>query len=145
MGLLDDVGKLAGLGGGGGASNALLLKAVMGLLASGGGSSLGSGAGSGAGLAGMLSGFQNSGLGDIAASWVGRGANLPISPDQLTRGLGASHLKNLAQQAGMSEGDAASALAGLLPTVIDKLTPNGAVPQENELSGLLGSLSGLLR
>jgi uncharacterized protein YidB (DUF937 family) len=141
MGLLDDVGKLAGLAGGGGGTNALLLKALMGMLGGGGGSSLAS-AGS---LAGMLSGFQNSGLGDVAASWVGRGANLPISPDQLTRGLGASHVKNLAQQAGMSESDAASALAGLLPTVVDKLTPNGALPQENELSGLLGSLSGLLK
>lgn len=142
MGLLDDVGKLAGLaGGGGGATNAMLLKAVMGMLGGGGGSSLGNAAN----LASLLSGFQNSGLGDIAASWVGRGANLPISPEQLTRGLGASQVKNLAQQAGLSESDAASALAGLLPTVVDKLTPNGAVPQDNELSGLLGSLSGLLR
>lgn len=144
MGLLDDVGKLAGLagGGGGGATNALLLKGLMGMLGGGGG---GSALGNAANLASMLSGFQNSGLGDIAASWVGRGSNLPISPEQLTRGLGAAHVSQLAQQAGLSESDAASALAGLLPTVVDKLTPNGAVPQESELSGLLGSLSGLLR
>jgi uncharacterized protein YidB (DUF937 family) len=135
------MGKLAGLAGGGGSTNALLLKGLMGMLAGGGGSS----AGSASSLASMLSGFQSSGLGDVVASWVGTGANLPISPDQLTRGLGAGQLKNLAQQAGMNENDAASALAGLLPTVVDRLTPNGAVPHESDLSGLLGSLSSLLK
>lgn len=134
MGLLDDVGKMAGLAGmvGGGSPNAALLNGVMGLL------------GGGSGLASILSGFQKSGLGDVAASWVGTGQNASISPDQLLKGLGSSHVSQLAKQAGMSEGDAASALAGLLPSVIDKLTPNGAVPHESELPGMLGALKGLL-
>lgn len=135
MGLLDDVTKLAGMSGGAGSGNAALLSGVMQLLGS---------TGSGGGLANIVQGFTQNGLGDVVSSWVGKGANLPISADQLQKGLGAGHVKQLAQSAGLSEGAAASALATLLPTVIDKLTPDGAVPQSGQLPGLLSSVRGML-
>jgi uncharacterized protein YidB (DUF937 family) len=94
-------------------------------------------------LAAIVQGFAKNGLGDVASSWVGKGANLPISPDQLQKGLGEGHVKQLAQSAGLSEGAAASALAALLPSVIDRLTPDGKVPQAEQLDGLLSSVKGL--
>lgn len=99
--------------------------------------------GSGGGLEGIVQGFVKSGLGDLASSWVGKGANLPISTEQLQKGLGAGHISQLAASAGLSEAAVASALATLLPTVIDKLTPDGAVPEAGQLQGLMSSVKGL--
>jgi len=133
MGILDDVSKLSGMAGGA-SGNAALLNGVMQLLGSGA---------PGGGLASVVQGFTRNGLGDIASSWVGKGANLPISATQLHAGLGADRVKQLAQSAGLSEGAAASALAALLPSVIDRLTPDGTVPQAGQLDGLLSSVKGL--
>ena len=142
MGLLDNVGGLAGLagalggsGGGGALGNAALLGGLMNMLG---------GSHSGGGLASVLSGLTNSGLGDAVSSWVSTGQNQSITPDQLHQGLGADRIRELAKHAGLSEGDAASALSGLLPMVVDKLTPNGAVPSASELPQLLNALKGFL-
>ena len=147
MGLLDNVGGLAGLAGalsgnsGGGAlGNAALLGGLVNML---GGSQSGGGL-AGGGLASILSGLQSSGLGDAVSSWVSTGQNQAITPDQLHQGLGADRVRELAKHAGLSEGDAASALSGLLPMVVDKLTPNGAMPSASELPQLLNALKGFL-
>ena len=93
------------------------------------------------GLAGLLQKFQQSGLGNVADSWVSTGKNLPISPDQLQNALGSGELGSLAEKLGMSTGDVSSQLADLLPGVVDKLTPNGQVPDMGSLGDLLGSLT----
>ena len=93
------------------------------------------------GLAGLLQKFQQSGLGNVADSWVSTGKNLPISPDQLQNALGSGELGSLAEKLGMSTGDVSSQLADLLPGVVDKLTPNGQMPDMGSLGDLLGSLS----
>ncbi len=134
MGLLDDVAKLAGGAGGGQPDNSALLGSVVQML----------GSGDAGGLASLVQGFQKAGLGDIVGSWVGTGANLPVSPDQLQQGLGADRLQQLARAAGLSEGAAASALSGLLPTVVDKLTPGGTLPQAGQLPQLLGAVRAML-
>ena len=43
-------------------------------------------------------------------------------------------------QAGLSHGDTASGLSQLLPGLVDKLTPNGQMPQQDSLQEMLGSL-----
>ena len=144
MGLLDSVlgsvmGNLAGGRQGGGAGANILMQVLGGLLTQGGGVGGGVG-GLGGGLGALLQQLQRGGLGDVAASWVGTGQNLPISPEQLQQGLGAGRFKQLAQTSGLTEGAAASALAGLLPTVIDRLTPDGAMPQAGQLQQLLVSV-----
>ena len=85
------------------------------------------------------------GLGNVASSWVGTGQNMPVSPDQITSALGGDGgvggiLAQLAQQAGMSHGEAASGLSQILPSLVDKLTPDGQVPQQDSLEKMLGSL-----
>ena len=134
MGLLDGLaGQVLGsmLGGGtqgaqGGQGAAQLIQVVMGMLQNQQG-----------GLGGLLQQFQQAGLGDQAASWVGTGENMPISGDQLSAALGSGTLGNIASQLGMSTNDASGALASVLPQLIDKLTPNGQVTdQHNSLDGL---------
>lgn len=86
------------------------------------------------GLAGLVQAFQNGGLGEIAKSWVSTGQNLPISAEQIQSVLGSSDiLQNLASQFGLSSEQVSGQLAELLPQVVDKLTPNGTLPESNDL------------
>jgi uncharacterized protein YidB (DUF937 family) len=85
------------------------------------------------GLQGLIQSFQQGGLGDIVNSWVSKGQNLPISAEQLQSVLGGSSLGNIASQLGMNQEEASGSLASMLPQLIDSLTPNGEVPQGNDL------------
>lgn len=93
------------------------------------------------GLPGLVQSFQQRGLGGIVDSWVSTGRNLPISPDQLAQGLGSDKLGSLAQSLGMNPGDLSSKLSEILPNVVDKLTPDGQVPESGELGSLLASVT----
>lgn len=93
------------------------------------------------GLAGLLQKFQEHGLGNVADSWVSTGKNLPISGDQVQEALGSGALGDIASKLGLSTGDVSSQLADLLPGVVDKLTPNGQMPDMGSLGDLLGSLT----
>jgi len=81
------------------------------------------------GLQGLSNAFQEKGLGDVAASWVGTGSNLPISASQIASVLGDGALAQIASQLGGNAGDAGGALASLLPQVVDKLTPGGEIDE----------------
>jgi uncharacterized protein YidB (DUF937 family) len=86
------------------------------------------------GLDNIIKGFQEQRLGKIAQSWVGTGANEPVAPDQLEKALGASQLSALAQETGASRDQISELLSKLLPTLVDKLTPNGQVaPGANDM------------
>jgi uncharacterized protein YidB (DUF937 family) len=85
------------------------------------------------GVAGLVQSFHEKGLGEVASSWVGNGQNLPVSADQIQQVLGGEQVKQLAAKAGISPDVAGSSLAQLLPTLIDKLTPNGQAPQHSNL------------
>jgi uncharacterized protein YidB (DUF937 family) len=117
MGLLDSVvGALAG--GQSGGSNPLL-NIVMQMI-----SNPQSG-----GLGGLVQSFQQGGLGDIMNSWVSNGQNLPISAEQIQAVLGGGKLQDIASQLGVSTEQASGSLAELLPQMVDKLTPNGQIPE----------------
>ncbi len=130
----------AALGGGaqGGGGNAALLNAVIGMLGQGGS---GAGAGGLGGLGGLVSKMQQSGLGDVVGSWVGTGQNLPVQPEQLGNALGNDTISSMAGQLGMNNNDLLGQLAQMLPQVVDKLTPQGQLPQ-GDLSSILGGLLG---
>ena len=85
------------------------------------------------GLQGLIQSFQQGGLGDIVNSWVSKGANLPISAEQMQSVLGGSSLGNLVSQLGLNSSEASGSLAAMLPQLIDSLTPNGEVPQGGDL------------
>ena len=93
------------------------------------------------GLIGLVARMQQSGLGDVAKSWISTGDNLPVSPDQLGGVLGQDTVSNMAQQLGLNHGDLLSQLSQMLPQVVDKLTPQGQIPQ-GDIGGMLGGLLG---
>jgi uncharacterized protein YidB (DUF937 family) len=81
------------------------------------------------GLSGLVQNFHDKGLGGLVTSWVGTGQNLPISADQIQHVLGSAQVQQLAAKVGISPEAASSQLSQLLPTIVDKLTPNGQMPQ----------------
>jgi uncharacterized protein YidB (DUF937 family) len=92
----------------------------------------------GGGLAGLVEAFHNKGLGDIAKSWVGTGENKPVSSGQLDSVFGRERLEELAKKAGFSPDAFKAKLSEYLPQVVDKLTPDGEVPDAGELEKELG-------
>jgi len=109
---------LGGLGGGNRAQggNSLLQVALLMLQQNGG-------------LEGVINKFRQGGLALQADSWVSTGRDMNISGDQLQQVLGSSTIRDLASRLGMSEDQAGSSMAQLLPDVIDHLTPQGQVPE----------------
>jgi uncharacterized protein YidB (DUF937 family) len=135
MGILDDLIKQAANAAGGSQEHSAMATAVVGML-----NSQGPG-----GLQALVQSFHDKGLGDIAASWVGTGKNLPVTPDQVHSVLGAGTVQQLAQQAGVTPGTATTLLAALLPVIVDRLTPGGQMPQQSSLLAEgLGFLKGKL-
>jgi uncharacterized protein YidB (DUF937 family) len=94
------------------------------------------------GISGLLQQFHEKGLGDLVNSWVSTGQNLPVSPDQVQHVLGTEQVQQVAANAGVPAQLASSKLAEYLPMIIDKLTPNGQMPEQ---SGLLESGLNLLK
>ncbi|MGZ3682718.1 MAG: YidB family protein [Bdellovibrionota bacterium] len=81
------------------------------------------------GVQGLLDHLHASGLGNLAKSWVGTGPNLPVSATQIQGSLGRETLEKLAASTGISPAAAAEQIAKYLPTVVDKLSPSGSLPQ----------------
>jgi len=89
------------------------------------------------GLGGLIRDLQNSGHGQTAASWVGRGPNQEISPNDLGAALGADTLDALTKQTGLPREELLDGLSQNLPGLVDQLTPNGRLPTEQELSRMV--------
>jgi uncharacterized protein YidB (DUF937 family) len=81
------------------------------------------------GIQGIVSQLEERGFGGTVRSWVGTGANQPITADQIHQAFGSDTMKQLAAKVGMSSEDLAAKLSQILPQAIDKLTPGGAVPK----------------
>jgi uncharacterized protein YidB (DUF937 family) len=114
---LEGILNSLGSGGSSGSSrNAALLTAALSMLQQNGG------------LSSVLEMFGRNGMADQAASWVGTGKNAAISASQFQQVFGGSSVSQLASQLGMSEGQASSTMAQLLPELINQLTPQGEVP-----------------
>ena len=94
------------------------------------------------GLGGLADLLNQAGLGEQVQSWIGTGENQPVSAEQIQATLGqAGTLGQIAQDAGVSEQQAAGGLAELLPGLINKLTPNGQI-DAGDIASVLGSLLG---
>jgi uncharacterized protein YidB (DUF937 family) len=81
------------------------------------------------GVQGVVNQFEQNGLGATVRSWVGTGANAPISPDDVHRPIGPDLLQQLAAKAGMSVPELTQKLAQVLPQAVDHLTPDGSIPK----------------
>jgi uncharacterized protein YidB (DUF937 family) len=150
---LDDL--LGGAGGSGGGGLGDLLGGIL-----GGGGSGGSGSALGGGgnpllrmllpmLAGMLMNgglqkilgrLQQGGRASAAESWVSPGANEPLDADGARAALGDEEIASIAERLGLSEDEAAQAVARVLPDVVDQATPEGSLPPDDELDQRFGRL-----
>jgi uncharacterized protein YidB (DUF937 family) len=94
------------------------------------------------GLSKMVSGAQASGLSAQADSWVGTGANAPVSGQEVRGIVGEDTVSQLAQQAGISDDEAADVLAQVVPQVVNGLTPDGQLPADDDLDALVAKFGG---
>lgn len=134
MSLLDNLGSLLG-GQGGQAGGNSLISVAGDLLQKAGG------------VQGLTNMLQQHGLGEQVQSWVGTGANQPVSGEQLGQALQNGGLGSVVQEAagklGVNPGDLLGQLSQVLPHAVDHLTPDGQVPQGGAGGLDLGSLASL--
>ena len=98
------------------------------------------------GLQGLMDKFSQAGLGSVFSSWVGTGPNQPIRSDQVAQVLGSEQVRALAAKIGVDPAELAQLVAEHLPQVVDHLTPAGQIdPNANVQSGLAGLLPSLLQ
>ena len=136
-GLGDLLGGILGGGSGGGSPDSgglggnpmlkMLLPLVASLLMNGG-------------LQKILGRLQQSGKGSTGQSWVSAGPNEPVDGADIRAALDEQELADIAQQLGVSEDEAADAVALVLPDVVDKATPAGELPEDDELDQTFGRL-----
>jgi uncharacterized protein YidB (DUF937 family) len=86
------------------------------------------------GLSSLVERFQQNGHGDVINSWIGSGQNRPITPDQLHQALGPDAVNNLSRMTGVPGQDLVAELSRVLPGIVDKLTPQGRIPDHAEMS-----------
>src|SRR5262249_39213192 len=112
-------------GGGGG------LGGLLGQILGGG---AGRSTGGGRGLRSLPQQLQRAGFGEQANSWVGRGANQQIPPDAMTQIFGKDGIEEISRRAGLSHDETSRGLSQLLPEVVDRMTPDGNVPDDTQLT-----------
>jgi uncharacterized protein YidB (DUF937 family) len=152
MGLLDDALKQFTQGGQAGTGNQPLVAILQDLLvgqqqpgnqpqqqasipqASAPQANAGQDAGALGGLGGLLAQLQAAGLDNVVKSWIGTGQNQPVEPDALGDALGKKTVTQMADKAGCSKDDLLAQLSAALPGLIDKLTQNGRIPTQQEVS-----------
>jgi uncharacterized protein YidB (DUF937 family) len=128
MGMLDQIlGGLTGQAGGSSQGGSLMDLATSMIQGQGG-------------LNGILAKFQSAGLGAQADSWVSTGQNQPVTPGQMSSALGSDTIASVAQKFGINPQMATTALAALIPVVIDHLTPRGHVEHGADLGAELNAL-----
>lgn len=118
---------------GGGDKNDLL-STVMGLIG-----------GQEGGLSGLVGQFAKNGAGDLIESWIGTGDNKAISTSQLTDAIGADKIGEIASKLGTDSDSILSQLTDILPQAVDKLTPEGKVPEGDIVSKGMDLLGGLFK
>jgi uncharacterized protein YidB (DUF937 family) len=126
---------MGGWGGGSGMQGVL-----MNLLGSGqqnqqsGPGGFASGGATGGDLSGLISSFEQAGLGHLVQSWIGDGPNQPVSPDQLHSVPGDDQVQSMSNHAGMAPHDFLSQLSQPLPAAVNGMTPNGRLPDDGSVS-----------
>jgi uncharacterized protein YidB (DUF937 family) len=96
----------------------------------------------GGGLSKMMQGAQASGLSSQADSWVGTGGNAPVSSQEVRGIVGDDTVNELAQNAGISQDQAAQVLAQVVPQAVSAVTPDGQLPADNDLDQLVAKFGG---
>ncbi len=132
MGILDTVKSI--FSGGAGRNQNELMSVIMGLIG-----------GQGGGIGNLVQQFTQKGMGDVVSSWISTGKNLPVSAQQIENVFGSDTINGLASKLKMNPADLSGKISDLMPQVVDKLTPDGKIPEGDILQqgkNILGSLLG---
>jgi uncharacterized protein YidB (DUF937 family) len=78
-------------------------------------------------LQGLVGQLQQGGLDQQVKSWLGSGANLPVTNEQIRAALGNEQVRHLAEQFGLPVDQTLNFLSEHLPTVVDQASPNGTL------------------
>lgn len=81
------------------------------------------------GMSSLMNNAESQGVDHIVQSWVSTGANQPIAAQQVQQLVGNDRVNQLASRVGIPPAAASTALASILPVLVDKLTPQGRFPQ----------------
>ncbi len=87
------------------------------------------GSGGAGGLSAIVARLEQAGLGDQVRSWIGTGANLPVSALQLQEILGSDVVRQLATRFGIPVDQLSTVLSQVLPNAVDQASPNGTLPR----------------
>jgi len=85
--------------------------------------------------------FQHKGLRGLPSSWIAHGQHRPIPGEAVKSVLHCDALQSIVAKTGLDTGQVAAALSQMLPSVVDKLTPNGEVPEAGALSRMMKGLA----
>jgi uncharacterized protein YidB (DUF937 family) len=96
----------------------------------------------GGGLSKMVQNAQASGLSAQTDTWVGTGENAQVGAHEVRNVVGDDTVQELAQNAGISEEQAAQVLARVVPQVVNGLTPDGQLPADDDLDQLVAKFGG---
>lgn len=94
-----------------------ITSALSGLMGESGGVDFGS----------LIENLNTSGLGEIASSWLGDGANQTVSSEQLSSIVGSDKISEFASKLGVSIDEAAGGLSDALPQMVDKASSGGSL------------------
>jgi uncharacterized protein YidB (DUF937 family) len=84
-------------------------------------------------LEGLMQKSRASGMEEQVSSWVAKGQNIPVVGEQIKKALGNEKVAEIARKLGVTNDQAADDLAQALPDVVDKVTPDGEVPTQEQV------------
>jgi len=85
------------------------------------------------GLKDLLDNFKDNGQAETADSWTTPGVPTKgLSPNEVEAALGRDTLSQLASTTGLSYDELLQRLSTTIPDAVDKLTPDGRFPQNDE-------------
>ncbi|MBY5922014.1 YidB family protein [Ferrimonas balearica] len=100
--------------------------------------------GSGIDLGSILESLNGAGLMELAQSWLGDGANAPISGEQLTQVFGQQKIDGFARQLGLQQADAEAGLTQAIPAILDSASSGGSLLElAGGPQGIMGMISKL--
>ena len=79
----------------------------------------------------LLDRFRSSGAGAKVDSWIGKGANEPLEEREVASAIDEETLTSLSRQTGLSREELLARITQALPEAVDKMTPNGELPQSD--------------
>lgn len=88
------------------------------------------------GLGDLVERFRQSGRGDKADSWINTGDNVPVETSDLEDALGEETIVELTEKTGLSREELLRRLTETLPDAVNRMTPEGRLPTEEEASRL---------